>query len=96
MATVRGLFLERWIFKSRSLNCLGTELDSVRTLQANSTPLGSSNLSENIIVWDGISGFLVAFLNHDSDTARTLGLAKCDEAVNKTNLHHQRNRGGVE
>ena len=26
-ATVRDLFLERWIFKSRSSNCLGTDLD---------------------------------------------------------------------
>ena len=30
-----------------------------------------------------ISGFLVVFLNQDSDTVRTSGLAK---AVNKTNL----------
>jgi hypothetical protein len=27
-ATVRDLFLERWIFKSRSSNCLGPDLDS--------------------------------------------------------------------
>ena len=33
-----------------------------------------------------ISGFLVAFLSQDSDTARTSGLADCAKAVNKTNL----------
>jgi hypothetical protein len=27
-AMLRDLFLERWIFKSRSSNCLGTDLDS--------------------------------------------------------------------
>ena len=32
------------------------------------------------------SEFLVAFLNQDSDTARTSGLAECAKAVNKTNL----------
>ena len=33
-----------------------------------------------------ISGFLVAFLSQDSDTARTTGLVECAKAVNKTNL----------
>ena len=33
-----------------------------------------------------ISEFLVVFLNQDSDTARTSGLAECAKAVNKTNL----------
>jgi hypothetical protein len=33
-----------------------------------------------------ISGFLVAFLSQDSDTARTSGLAECAKTVNKTNL----------
>ena len=33
-----------------------------------------------------MSGFLVAFLSQDSDTARTSGLADCAKAVNKTNL----------
>jgi hypothetical protein len=33
-----------------------------------------------------ISGFLLAFLNQDSDTARTSGLAECAKAVNKTKL----------
>ena len=28
----------------------------------------------------------MAFLSHDSDTARTSGLAECAKAVNKTNL----------
>jgi hypothetical protein len=33
-----------------------------------------------------MSGFLVAFLNQDSDMARTSGLAECAKAVSKTNL----------
>ena len=32
-----------------------------------------------------MSGFLVAFLSQDSDTATTSGLAECAKAVNKTN-----------
>jgi hypothetical protein len=34
----------------------------------------------------GISGFLVAFLNQDTDTARKSGLAECAKAVSKSNL----------
>jgi hypothetical protein len=33
-----------------------------------------------------IPGFLVVFLNQDSDTAKTSGLAECAKAVNKANL----------
>jgi hypothetical protein len=36
-----------------------------------------------------ISGFLVVFLSQDSDMARTLGLAECAKAVNKSNLRRR-------
>ena len=36
-----------------------------------------------------ISGFLVAFLSQDSDTARTSGSAQCAKAVNKTELREK-------
>jgi hypothetical protein len=89
---VRDLFLERWIFKRRSSNCLGTDLDSKTTLQAisavdcNSGPFGSYILSENVIVRDGNVRVFGGFLSQDSDTARTSGLAECAKAGNKTKL----------
>ena len=67
---MKDLFLERWIFKCRSLNCLGIDHDSI-------TKLCRLSL---------ISEFMMAFLSEDSDTARTSGLAECAKAVNKTNL----------
>ena len=88
MATVR-LISEKVNFKSRSLNCLGTDLDSMTELQAisavdcNSAPFGSSILAENIIVEDEFSGFLVIFFSQDSDTAKTSRLTECAKAVNK-------------
>ena len=57
-----------------------------RTLQANSSPFGSSILMENVVVEYGNLRILVAFLSQDSDTARTSGLADCAKAVSKTNL----------
>ena len=52
--------LERWIFKSRSSNCLGTDLDgrtelslqAIFAVDCNTAPFGSSILSENVVVRD--------------------------------------------
>ena len=52
---MRDLFLERFIFKIRSSNCLGIDLESMTELQAisavdcNSSHFGSSILTENVV-----------------------------------------------
>ena len=54
----RLFFLERWI-KSRSSNCLGTDLDSrtelcrLSAVDCNTAPFGRSILSEYVVVRDG-------------------------------------------
>ena len=80
-------------FKSRSSNCLGTDLDSMTELKqtisavdCNSSPFASSIFVENVVVGDGNFRTFVAFLSQDSDTARTSGLAECAKAVKITNL----------
>ena len=55
-------------------------------VDCNTAVFGRTIFSENVIVRMDISGYLVVFLNQDSDMVRTSGLAECAKAVNKTYL----------
>ena len=60
--------MERWIFRSRSSNCFGTDLDSKIELCRLTPPFGSSILAENVIVrggnFRGFGGFPKPGLRH--------------------------------
>ena len=60
-ATARDLFLERWIFKSRSSNCLGMDLDSMTEL----CRLSLQEIAAPPPLAVLISEFLVAFLSQE-------------------------------